>query len=106
MYYINISEEFNVLITFYGKIHSKFQVRALGNICSGGTVVKNLQCRRHKRHRFDHLVRKIFWSRKWQPTPVCLPGKLNGPRSLVDSKKLDTPSTRAHTHNIYAHHKK
>ena len=28
-------------------------------------------------------VRKIPWSRKWQPTPVFLPGKFHGQRSLV-----------------------
>ena len=26
---------------------------------------------------------KIPWRRKWQPTPVLLPGKSHGPRSLV-----------------------
>ena len=41
------------------------------------------QCRRHKRCRFDPWVRKIPQSRKWQPTPVFLPGKLHGQRSLV-----------------------
>ena len=41
------------------------------------------QCRRHKISRFDSWVRKISWSRKWQPTPVFLPGKLHGQRSLV-----------------------
>ena len=30
------------------------------------------QCRRHG---FDPWVGKIPWSRKWQPTPVFLPGK-------------------------------
>ena len=29
------------------------------------------------------LVRKILWKRKWQPTPVLLPGKYHGQRSLV-----------------------
>ena len=29
------------------------------------------------------LVRKIAWSRKWQPTPVLLPGKIHGHRSLL-----------------------
>ena len=29
------------------------------------------------------LVRKIPWGRKWQPTPVFLPGKPQGKRSLV-----------------------
>ena len=32
---------------------------------------------------FDPWVRKIPWSKKWQPTPVVLPGKSHGPRSLV-----------------------
>ena len=29
------------------------------------------------------LVRKISWRRKWQPTPVLLPGKFHGQRSLT-----------------------
>ena len=41
------------------------------------------QCRRLKRHGFDPWVRKIPWSRKWQPTSAFLPGKLHGLRSLV-----------------------
>ena len=32
---------------------------------------------------FDPWVRKIPWRRKWQPTPVFLPGKSHGQRSLV-----------------------
>ena len=28
-------------------------------------------------------VRKILWRRKWQPTPVLLPGKSHGWRSMV-----------------------
>ena len=39
------------------------------------------QCRRH---RFDRALKKIPWSRKWQPTPVFLPGKLHGQWSLAD----------------------
>ena len=38
------------------------------------------QCRRLN---FDPWVGKILWRRKWQPTPVFLPGKSHGPRSLV-----------------------
>ena len=38
-----------------------------------------LQCRRP---RFDLWVRKIPWRRKWQPTPVFLPGESHGQRSL------------------------
>ena len=32
---------------------------------------------------FDPWVRKIPWRRKWQPTPVFLPGKSHRQRSLV-----------------------
>ena len=38
------------------------------------------QCRRWG---FDPWVRKIPWRRKWQPTPVFLPGKSHGQRSPV-----------------------
>ena len=38
------------------------------------------QCRRLG---FDPWVRKIPWRRKWQPTPVFLPGKSRRQRSLV-----------------------
>ena len=36
-----------------------------------------------KRHGFDPWVGKIPWRRTWQPTPVFLPGKSHGRRSLV-----------------------
>ena len=32
---------------------------------------------------FDPWVRKIPWSRKWQTTPVFLPGESHGQRSLA-----------------------
>ena len=38
------------------------------------------QCRRHG---FNPWVGKIPWRRKWQPTPVFLPGKTHGQRSLA-----------------------
>ena len=41
------------------------------------------QCRRLRRRGFDPWVRKILWNRKSQPTPVFLPGKFHGQRSLV-----------------------
>ena len=34
------------------------------------------------RHRFDPWVGRIPWRRKWQPTPVVLPGESHGQRSL------------------------
>ena len=41
------------------------------------------QCRRGKISRFDPCVGMIPWSRKWQPTPVFLPGESYGQRILV-----------------------
>ena len=41
------------------------------------------QCKRHKRHEFAPWVKKIPWRRKWQPSPVSLPGKSHGQRNLV-----------------------
>ena len=35
------------------------------------------------RHGYDLWVGKIPWRREWQPTPVFLPGKSHGQRSLV-----------------------
>ena len=46
----------------------------------GGPVVKNSPA---KRHGFDPWVRKIPWRRKWQPTPVFLPGESHEQRSLA-----------------------
>ena len=58
----------------------------------GGTVGKELtcQCRGYKRCRFDPWVGKIPWRNKWQPTPVFLPGKFRGHRSLAGHEKPDT----------------
>ena len=33
-------------------------------------------------NQFDPWVRKIPWKRKWQPTPVFLPGQSHGQRIL------------------------
>ena len=41
------------------------------------------QCRRHKRLGFYPWIGKIPWRRKWQPTPVFLPGKFHGQRILA-----------------------
>ena len=58
-----------------------------------GSVVKNPPA--NERREFDPWVGKVPWRRKWQPTPLFLPGKSLGQRSLVgDSpwgcKELDT----------------
>ena len=41
------------------------------------------QCRKPKRCGFDPWVGKSPWRRKWQPTPVFLPGESHGQRNLV-----------------------
>ena len=47
-------------------------------------VVKNTPANAgDMRRRFDAWVRKIPWRRKWQPTPVFLPGESQGRGSLV-----------------------
>ena len=47
----------------------------------GGSVVKNHLPMQETR--FSPWVRKTPWSWKWQPTPVLLPGKSHGQRSLA-----------------------
>ena len=49
--------------------------------CPGGSVVNNPPP--SGRHGFNPWAVKIPWRRKWQPTPVFLPGKSYGQRSLV-----------------------
>ena len=63
----------------------------------GGCNGKELtcQCKKCKRCKFDLWVMKIPWRRKWQPTPVFLPGESHGQRSLMGNspwgcKELDT----------------
>ena len=68
-----------------------------------------LQCRRHRTLGFDPWVGRIPWRRKWQPTPVFLPGKSHGQRSLEGyspwvlkeletTKQLSTHKGRQKTH--------
>ena len=76
--------------------------------CSGKE--STCQCRRHKRCRVYLWTGKIPWSRKWQPTPVFLPGKFYGQRSLAgcslwDPKELDTTEwLSTHTHLYLCSH--
>ena len=50
-------------------------------------------------------IGKIFWRRAWQPTPVFLPGKFHGQRSLMgyspqDRKESDMTERLTHTHKF------
>ena len=50
----------------------------------GDSEVKNppANAEWHMRHGFNPWIGKICWRKKWQPTPVFLPGKSYGQRSL------------------------
>ena len=76
----------------------------LSNYHSIGFTSEEPACQwsRHKRCGFDPWVRKIPWRKKWQPTPVFLPGESHGERSLAGyspwgHKELDTTKMTAVT---------
>ena len=70
----------------------------------GGSTVKNLPLMQE----LEFWVGKIPWRRKWPPTPVFLPGKSHGQRSLVGYslwglKKNQTQqlnSSNRHVHHL------
>ena len=52
--------------------------------CEEGKDFLNRTLKALKENTFGFIKIKTFhWSRKWQPTPVFLPGKLHGWRSLM-----------------------
>ena len=70
-----------------------------------GIVVKTaFQCRICKRCRFNSWVQNVLWSRKWQPTPVFLPGNSPGQRRLVGYSpwacKESDMTEHTHTHTF------
>ena len=62
------------------------------------------QCRKCKRRRFDPWVRKIPWKRKWQPTPIFLPEKSHGQRSLVGYSSWGPKESDIMTEHICTNH--
>ena len=69
---------------------------------SGGAV-STCQCRRHG---LDPWIRKIPWRRKWQSTPVFLPGESYGQRSLVGDcpwgcERVRQDWAAEHTHTLH-----
>ena len=64
-------------------------------------------CRRNRKPGFKPWVRKIPRSRKWQPTPVFIPGKSHGQRSLegyspwVCQESDTTEHSHMYTRNEY-----
>ena len=73
--------EYSRLISFRTDWFDILSVQGLPRWLSGKESF--CQCRRLKKHGFDPWVRNIPWRRKWQPTPVFLPRKFHGQRSLV-----------------------
>ena len=73
------------LLSVLGEIHDCTDSRVSAGLVfpdgSGGK--ESLQCRRHRRCEFDPWVGKLPWRGRWQLTPVFLPGKCQGQRSLV-----------------------
>ena len=53
---------------------------SIGLLCWFSDEESTCQCRRL---RFNPWVRKIPWRRKWQPTPVFLPGESHEQRTLM-----------------------
>ena len=58
------------------------ELRKKISISVGGPRVKEPTCQ-CRRHRLDPWIRKMPWSRAWQPTPVFLPGESQGWRNLA-----------------------
>ena len=70
----------------------------------GGASGKESTCQ-CRRHGFDPWVGKIHWRRKWQSTPILLPEKVRGYRSLAgyspqDYKESDTTKVTQQHANV------
>ena len=56
-----------------------FSLALLNEEVRGSQVAQWLRiCLQNRRREFSSWVGEIPWSRKWQPTPVFLPGKIHG----------------------------
>ena len=71
----------------------------------GGASGKESACQYRKRRtlKFNPWVRKIPWRRKWQPTPVFLPGESHGQGSLAGDGPWGCKDGHdwTRTHNIF-----
>ena len=64
----------------------------------GGSNGKSV-CLQRRRPWFNSWVRKMSWRRKWQPTPVFLPGKSHGWWNLVTVYRLQSMGSQRIGHN-------
>ena len=89
IHYINkLKDKSHLIISIdaekaFDKIQHPFMIKTLQKMGIEGIYLNTCQCRRLKRRGFHPWVRNIPWRRKWQPTPVLLPRKFHGQRSLV-----------------------
>ena len=103
---ISPCNEYSGLISFRMDWLDLLVVGLVGSGTSGKE--SSCQCRGHKRHGLNPWVGEILWRRKWQPTPVFLPGKFHGWRSLAghspwsrkELKTTERACTHTHTHTI------
>ena len=72
----------------YGVAQSRTRLKRLSSSSSSGKEPV-CQCRKGKRCGLDPWVGKIPWRRAWNPTPVFLPGKSHGQRSLAGYSSWD-----------------
>ena len=79
-----LKTQYRCQLSFLSFIHtSKYVMSVFNNRHSDGSSGKESACQ-GRRLRFYPWIRKSPWRRrKWQPTPVFLPGKSHGDRSLV-----------------------
>ena len=64
----------------------------------GGSVVKNLPTTANAGGTgFDPWVMKILWRRKWQTTPIFLPGEFHGQSNLTGYSSWRCKETRLST---------
>ena len=68
----------------YGRILKQYTKKKKNfKILKCSVINEKSVCLQCKRPGFNPWIGKIPWRRKWQPTPVLLPGKFHGQRSLV-----------------------
>ena len=79
---IKWNSEFNILkvLLAHSHVYSLLLTYALGLPWWLSSKEPTCQCRRCG---FNPWAWKISWRKKWQPTPVFLPGKFHGQSSLV-----------------------
>jgi len=80
----------DILLVSYCKLHRDFPI---------AQIVKNLPVMQETG--FNPWVRKIPWKRKWQPTPVFLPGQFHEQRSMAGYSpwgRKESDTTKQLTH--------